>query len=131
MGVAIQTFSDLFLIASPLLLSGADYLNVFPVEQLQAVVLFFLNVHKNGLMVAQLFYSAWLLPLGYLVFKSGFLPKVLGIVLMIHCATWLMTFLQYFLLPDFTAITYISYPLGFIAEFGLSLWLLLKGIADE
>ncbi|MCB8976099.1 MAG: DUF4386 domain-containing protein [Ardenticatenaceae bacterium] len=130
-GVAIQTFSDLFLIASPLLLSGADYLNVFPVEQLQAVVLFFLNVHKNGLMVAQLFYSAWLLPLGYLVFKSGFLPKVLGIVLMIHCATWLMTFLQYFLLPDFTAITYISYPLGFIAEFGLSLWLLLKGIADE
>ena len=130
-GVAIQTFSDLFLIASPLLLSGADYLNVFPVEQLQAVVLFFLNVHKNGLMVAQLFYSAWLLPLGYLVFKSGFLPKVLGIVLMIHCATWLMTFLRFFLLPDFTAITYISYPLGFIAEFGLSLWLLMKGVKDD
>ncbi len=130
-GVAIQSFSDLFLIGSQLLLSGADYLNVFQVEQLQALALLFLNLHKNGFMIAQLFYGAWLFPLGYLVFKSGFLPKILGIVLMIHCVTWLLTFLQYFLLPDLSAITYVSYPLGFIAEFGLGLWLLIKGVASR
>lgn len=130
-GVAIQSFSDLFLIGSQLLLSGADYLNVFQVNQLQALALLFLDLHKNGFMIAQLFYGAWLFPLGYLVFKSGFLPKILGIVLMIHCATWLLTFLQYFLLPDLSAITYVSYPLGFIAEFGLSLWLLIKGVASR
>ena len=126
-GVAIQSFSDLFLFASQLLLNGADYLNVFQANQLSALAMLSLYLYKNGFMIAQIFYGAWLLPLGYLVFKSGFLPKILGIVLMVHCITWLLTTLQFFLFPGFTAITYISYPLGFIAEFGLTLWLLIKG----
>lgn len=130
-GVAIQCFSDLFLLASQLLLNGADYLKVFQADQLQALAMLSLYLHKNGFMIAQIFYGAWLFPLGYLVFKSGFLPKILGIVLMIHCAFWLMTFLQFFLFPDFNAITYVSYPLGFIAEFGLTLWLLIKGVKDQ
>ena len=82
-------------------------------------------------MIAQIFYGAWLFPLGYLVYKSGFLPKVLGIVLMAHCVTWSLTTLQFFLFPDFNVITYISYPLGFIAEFGLTLWLLIMGAKDQ
>ena len=77
-GVAIQCFSDLFLIASQLLLSGADYLKVFPIDQLQTIAMLFLNLNKNGFMIAQLFYGAWLFPLGYVVFKSGMLPKILG-----------------------------------------------------
>ena len=129
-GVALQSFSDLFLIASDLLLRDAGYGQLFPADQLQAFVLLFLDLHRHGLMMAQLFYGAWLFPLGYLVFKSGFLPKLLGIVLMIHCATWLLTFLQFFLFPGLSAITYVSYPLGFIAEFGLGLWLLIKGVAN-
>ena len=130
-GVAIQCFSDLFLIASQLLLNGAEYLKVFQADQLQALAMTFLYLYKNGFMIAQIFYGAWLFPLGYLVFKSGFLPKILGIVLMVHCVTWLMTSLQFFLFPGFNAITYISYPLGFIAEFGLTLWLLIKGVNVE
>jgi hypothetical protein len=130
-GVAIQCTSDLFLPASQLLLSGADYAMVFKSDQLQALAMSFLYLYKNGFMIAQIFYGAWLLPLGYLVFKSGFLPRVLGLVLMIHCATWLMTFLQFFLFPGFKAITYVSYPLGFVAEFGLTLWLLNKGVQDQ
>ena len=126
-GVAIQCFSDLFLFASQLLLNGADYLKVFQADQLQALAMLFPHLYKNGFMIAQIFYGAWLFPLGYLVFKSGFLPKILGIVLMVHCVTWLMTSLQFFLFPGFNAITYVSYPLGFIAEFGLTLWLLIMG----
>jgi hypothetical protein len=130
-GVAIQCFSDLFLIASQLLLSGADYLKAFPVDQLQAMAMLFLNLNKNGFTIAQLFYGAWLFPLGYVVFKSGMLPKILGVVLMVHCVVWLMNFLQFFLFPGFGAITYVSYPLGFIAEFGLSLWLLIMGAKEQ
>jgi hypothetical protein len=130
-GVAIQCFSDLFLIASQLLLNGADYLKVFQADQLQALAMLFLYLYKNGFMIAQIFYGAWLFPLGYLVFKSDFLPKFLGIALMVHCATWLMTSLQFFLFPGFNAITYVSYPLGFIAEFGLTLWLLIMGAKDQ
>jgi len=130
-GVAIQCFSDLFLFASQLLLSGADYLQVFQADQLQALAMLFLYLYKNGFMIAQIFYGAWLFPLGYLVFKSGFLPKILGIVLMVHCVGWLMTFLQFFLFPGLDVITYLTYPLGFIAELSLTLWLLIKGVDVE
>jgi hypothetical protein len=130
-GVAIQCFSDLNLYASLLLLSGADYLKVFQADQLQALAMLFLYLYKNGFMIAQIFYGAWLFPLGYLVFKSGFLPRILGILLMIHCAGWLMYSLQFFLFPGFDAITYVSWPLGFIAEFGLALWLLIMGVKDQ
>ena len=130
-GVVIQCASDLFLPATQLLLSGTGYVKVFQVDQLQAVAMSFLYLYKTGFMIAQIFYAAWLFPLGYLVFKSGFLPKALGIVLMIHCATWLTTSIQFFLFPGINAITYISYPLGFVAEFGLTLWLLVRGVKDQ
>lgn len=130
-GVALQAASDLFLPASQLLLSGADYTKAFQADQLQAFAMSFLYLYKNGFMIAQIFYGAWLFPLGYLVFKSGFLPKILGVVLMVHCFTWLSTVFQSFLFPGFVAINYVSWPLGFIAEFGLTLWLLIKGVKEQ
>jgi hypothetical protein len=130
-GVGIQAASDLFLPASQLLLSEANYLKAFLPEQLQALAMICLYQYKYGFMIAQVFYGAWLFPLGYTVFKSGFLPRLLGLLLMVHCCTWLMTALQFFLFPGFTAITYVSWPLGFIAEFGLSLWLLIKGAKEQ
>jgi len=130
-GVAIQAASDLFLPVSQMLLGSADYTKAFQADQLPALAMSFLYLYKNGFMIAQIFYGAWLFPLGYLVFKSGFLPRILGIVLMIHCCTWLMNSLQFFLFPGFTAITYVSWPLGFIAEFGLTLWLLIMGAKDQ
>jgi len=129
-GVAIQCSSDVLLFASPLLMNGSGYLKVFQVDQLQALAMFFLNLREKGFLISQLFYGAWLFPLGYLVFKSGFLPKILGIVLMVHCFTWLSTFFQSLLFPGFVAITYVSWPLGFIAEVGLTLWLLIMGAKD-
>jgi len=130
-GVAIQCMSALNLFAALLLMKGPDYLNVFQVDQLQSLAMFFLNLREKGFTAAQLFYGAWLFPLGYLVYKSGFLPKFLGIVLMVHCFTWLSTVFQSFLFPGFVAITYVSWPLGFIAEFGLTLWLLIKGAKEQ
>ncbi len=136
-GVAVSCFSDLFLIASQLLLGGPDYLKVFRADQLQALSMTSLYLYKYGFSgIAQLFFGAWLLPLGYLVFKSGFLPKILGVILMVHCVVWLMSTLQFFLFPSFigttfAGITYISYPLGFISEFGLTLWLLIMGAKGQ
>jgi hypothetical protein len=130
-GVAVYSINLLNQFAAVLLLSGADYMKVFQADQLQALAMFFLNLHKNGYWISQIFFGAWLFPLGYLVFKSGFLPRILGIVMMIHCVGWLMTFLQFFLFPGFEVITYLTYPLGFISEFGLTLWLLIKGVKDQ
>lgn len=130
-GVAVYAINLLNQFAALLLLSGADYLKVFQADQLQALAMFFLTLQKNGYWIAQIFFAAWLLPLGYLVFKSGFLPRILGIVMMIHFVGWLMTFFQFFLFPDFTAITYVTYPLGLISELGLTLWLLIMGAKDR
>jgi len=130
-GVAVYSINLLNQFAAVLLLSGADYLKVFQADQLQALAMFFLKLHKNGYWIAQIFFGAWLFPLGYLVYKSGFLPKILGIVMMIHFVGWTMTSLQFFLFPGFTAITYVIYPLGFISEFGLTLWLLIKGVKEQ
>jgi hypothetical protein len=131
-GVAVRFAIDLDYVAALLLSSGADYLKVFQADQLQALSMAFLHLQKNGYWASQIFFGVWLFPLGYLVFRSGFLPKFLGVILMIHCFTWTTTSLLYFLYtPGYTAITYISFPLGFIAEFGLTLWLLIKGAKEQ
>ena len=131
-GVAVWCVSDLFLITSQLLLSGADFLKVFQADQLQALAMLFLYIYKNGFSgIAQIFFSAWLFPLGYLVFKSGFLPKILGIILMVECFGWLLFPIQFFLFPGNVVITYLSSAVGFIGEFSLTLWLLIMGAKEQ
>jgi hypothetical protein len=129
-GDAVWCLSSLNLFAALLSANGVDYLQVFAADQLQALTMLFLNLLDTGNWIAQLFYGAWLLPLGYLVFKSRILPRALGILLMIHCGVWLLTFAQKLLLPGADAITSVSYPLGFIAEFALTLWLLVMGARE-
>jgi Domain of unknown function (DUF4386) len=130
-GVVIESINMLNLFAALLFLSGADYLKVFQVNQLQSFAMSFLNLYQSGFMIAQVFYGAWLFPLGYLVFKSNFLPRSLGILLMVDCVGILIWFFQFFLLPNYPAISYPSYAIGFIAELSLGLWLLIKGIDDQ
>ena len=130
-GVGVQCSSYLGLLGGLLVFSNADYLKVFTADQLQALALFFANLYKNGFIIAQLFYGAWLLPLGYLVFKSGFLPRILGILLIIDFFGVLIWFTQFFLLPGYDVITYPGLVVSFIAEVSLSLWLLIKGVKDQ
>jgi hypothetical protein len=127
-GVAVQCFSMLPLLGAQLLFSGAASLKVFPAEQLQALVMFLINLFKNGFMIAQLFYGTWLLPLGYLVFKSGFLPRILGILLIIDFFGVLIWFFQFFLLPAYPLVSYPGLVASAIAEFSLTLWLLIMGV---
>jgi len=130
-GFAIYCFSTLNLFASLLLLSGADYLKVFQPDQLQALAVLFVNLRKNGAISAQIPYGIWLFPLGYLVFKSGFLPKILGILLIVDCFGLLISVFQYFLLPGYEVISYPCMAVSFIAEIGLTLWLLIMGVKEQ
>jgi hypothetical protein len=130
-GVAIKCASLLGELAALLLLNNPDYLGAFEANQLQALATLFLNVFKNGFMIAQIFFAVWLLPLGYLVFKSGFLPKVLGILLILDFFAILIWFFQFFLFPDYEVISYPGLAISFIAEASLCLWLLVKGVNAE
>jgi hypothetical protein len=129
-GFAIWCFSMLNLFASLLLLSGVDYLKVFQPDQLQAQAILFINLFKNGYIIAQIPYGIWLYPLGYLVFKSGFLPKILGVLLIVDCFGLLVYVFQRFLLPGYEVISYPCMVVSLIAELSLTLWLLIMGVKD-
>jgi len=126
-GVSVQCVSLLCLFAPALIGGSADLQSAFRPDQIAALNLLFLNLHKSGFVIAQIFFGTWLLPLGFLVHKSGFLPKWLGILLMADSAGVLVWFLQFFLLPGIDIITYPGLVVGFIAEFSLSLRLNIKG----
>ncbi len=129
-GVAVQSINTLNLFAPSLILNGAGYLDAFPDGQLHTLAMLFIELHDSGFMIAQLFFAAWLFPLGYLVFKSGYLPRILGIVLMVECFAWLLYPFQFFLFPS-TFIANLSAVVGFIGEFSLSLWLLIMGVKKQ
>ena len=118
----------LFHFAALLLLNGADYLTVFEADQLHALVMFFLNFFTTGVFISMIFHGLWLLPLGYLVYKSGYFPRILGVFLMIACFGFLIESFAFFLLPpSYEVITYPGIVFEIIGEFGFCGWLLLKG----
>jgi hypothetical protein len=130
-GVAVECINTLNLFAALQFFSGANYLNVFQTGQLQAMAMSFLNSYTNGFMIAQIFFGTWLLPLGYLVYKSRFLPKFLGILLILDFFFWTSYFFQFFLFPDYGILVYPGSAFGFIAEISISLWLLIMGVKDQ
>jgi hypothetical protein len=129
-GVAVECINALNLFAAIQLLSGANYLNVFQTGQLQAMAMSYLNLYTSGFIIAQIFFSAWLLPLGYLVYKSRFLPKFLGLLLILDFFGNMGWFLQGFLLPDYKILAYPGNAISFIAEISLTAWLLIMAVKD-
>lgn len=114
------------------LISKADYLNVFSEGQIKAQVLLTLEYYNNGIEIASVFWGLWLLPFGYLVFKSGILPKVLGVFLMLGCFGDLINFSGGFLFADYRDLgiaSYVSLP-ATIGEIGICLWLLIAGAKE-
>lgn len=111
------------------LLGGNDYLSALPAEQLQTAVMLSLERYNNGLLVAMLFWGLWLLPLGYLIFKSRALPRVLGVLLMAGCVGYLIAVFGDVLSAswgDFLLAKYVTLPAS-LGEIGTCLWLIVMG----
>src|SRR5688500_6157030 len=68
-------------VAALTLIRGADFLSVFDRAELEALGMLFLRLHGAGLFIAQIFWGLWLIPFGLLVMRSGFIPRILGILL--------------------------------------------------
>jgi len=130
-GVAVECINALNLFAALQFLSGVNYLSVFQTGQLQAMAMSSLNLYTSGFIIAQIFFSAWLLPLGYLVYKSGFLPRPLGLLLILDFFGNLSWFLVFFLLPDYGILAYPGNAISFIAEISLTVWLLIMAVKEQ
>ena len=127
-GVAIQGASMLSLVSALLQGDAVSHMQAFSAAQLEGLAYLSINVYKTGFVTAQLFFGTWLFPLGYLVYKSGFLPRFLGVLLLLDGVAVLIWFLQALLLPDYPAIRSPGLVVSFVAELGLALWLLVKGV---
>lgn len=110
-----------------LLLSGAGYLTVFAPEQLQALVLLFLNAHEAVVLIWGVAFGLHLLVSGYLVYKSGYLPKIVGGLLIIASLCYFTQSFGNMLFPQSKAL-FASIGLLSIVEIALPLWLLVKGV---
>jgi hypothetical protein len=127
-GVAIQVVSYIPLIFALLTTDASIFTQAFAAVQVEGLQYLALNLYKLSFVTAQLFFGTWLFPLGYLVYKSGFLPKFLGVLLILDGFAVVFWFFQALLLPDYPAISYPGLALSFVAEVGLGLWLLVRGV---
>ena len=124
----IAMLNELNHVAVLLVLSGSDFLTTFSLDQVQASVPLFLNLHEHGVFIAQIFWGLWLFPMGYLIFKSNFLPLALGILMIIGGFGYLVDSFVYFIFPNFD-VTFSEFT--FLGELLLPLWLMFKGVNHE
>jgi hypothetical protein len=114
-------------IAALVLVSGADFLSVFEKPHLDALAYLFLRLHSQGITVASIFWGLWLFPFGMLVIRSGFIPRVLGFLLMIAGGAYLASSFATLVLPQYAPLVgQVALPLE-AAELPIVFWLLIWG----
>jgi len=125
-GCAIQAFACLFELAPLVVLGREQYLGVFKVDQLQSLAFLSLKLYSHAYGISLVFFGFYNLVIGYLVFKSTFLPRTLGVLMAVSCLVGLT-----FLCPPFAAM-YFRYLLVMdVGEALLVLWLLVMGVDAE
>ncbi len=128
-GVSVSFLARLNQMAAILLVDGKGYLSVFEPAQLEALAMLFIDLLRYGEMTAALFWALWLLPLGLLIIKSGFMPKILGILLICACVTYAADFLNFFFFPQFMkAVDAPFSAIQMTAEISFLLWLIVVGV---
>ncbi len=128
-GVPITMLSELNQFAALVLSSGADYLTVFTADQLYAQVALYSGLREHGTFIVQIFWGLWLFPMGYLVYRSGYIPRIFGILLIIAGFGYVIDFATFILFPNFDTIVTKIMAMG--EPFLMPLWLLIKGVNVE
>jgi hypothetical protein len=109
------------------LFHGADFLSVFEKPQRDALGMLFLRLYSHGIFMAEIFWGLWLFPFGLLVFRSGFLPRWIGVWLMINCFGYvILSAIALFALAYYQAAFKYSQPV-LLGELAIMLWLLIRG----
>jgi hypothetical protein len=123
-GCAVGAFSCIFDLMPFVLLQGASYLSVFTVDQLQALSLAFLKLRGEANNIGLVFFGLHCLGVGYLIFRSTFMPRIIGVLMLIAGTCW-MTFLAPAVAQSLAPFNMMPGALG---EVSLSLWLMVKGV---
>ena len=125
--IPIAFLNEINAIAALILVRGADYLSVFDKPQRDALARLFLSLRGGGFDIAGIFWGLWLFPLGLLSYRSGIIPRILGVLLMIGCFAYLINSLTALVMPQYEEIVsrWVS-PLQGV-ELLYMFWLLIMG----
>jgi len=123
----VNTLNDA---AALMLVRGGEYLSVFDEAQLDALALMFLRLHAHGVVANEVFWGLWLFPFGWLVIRSGFLPKFLGVLLFVNGLAYLAVSLVGLLWPQHDAVVADWLFPAMMGEVVVMLWLLVRGTRD-
>ena len=125
---AAITFVNVVNNIAALTLFRGDLLAALDKPQLEALGMLFLGLHRQGLVVNESFWGLWLLPLGLLVMRSGFLPRILGVMLVVNGFAYLTISFTGLLLPQYERMVFNSTFPAQLGELWILLWLLIKGV---
>ena len=114
-------------IAALIILSGADFLSVFEKPELESMAYVFLRLHSQGIQIIQIFWGLWLFPFGLLVYKSRFIPKILGVLLFIAGFAYVLSTFTFLVLPQYTAAISTLVTILEVGELPIIFWLLIVG----
>ncbi len=127
MAIPIAFLNELNAIAALVLVRGSDFLSVIEQSQRNALATFFLKLHGYGFDIAGIFWGLWLFPLGLLVYRSGFLPRILGLALMVNSFAFPINSFTSLILPRYEElVSRWTRPFHF-GEQLFMLWLLIMG----
>jgi len=130
--IGIEAAATMYLLEALFPLGNAGYLKAFPPEQLYAMASLSLKSHGYGFSVSLIFFGCFCVIVGYLIFKSGYLPKTIGVLMQIAGVCYLTNSFALVLSP---AVANRLFPAilvpAFIGEVSLCLWLLVKGVNVE
>jgi Domain of unknown function (DUF4386) len=125
--IPMSLLNELNSIAALLLVRGADFLSIVEKSQREALAMLFLRLHNHGIGIAAIFWGLWLFPLGLLVYRSRFFPRILGILLMGNCFAYVVNSFTPLVWPQFAdAVSRWVRPLTF-GEMVFMFWLLIVG----
>ncbi len=114
-------------IAALTLFRGADFLSVFDKPQRHALAMLFLRLHGQGIVINEIFWGLWLFPFGVLVMRSGFLPRILGVWLIVNCFAYVVLSFTGLLSPQYQDVAFRSAFPAQLGEVAIMLWLLIRG----
>jgi len=127
-GTAIESVDLLNHLAPLTLLGGGSYLSAIPVEQLQAQAYLSLKLYELGFAICLVFFGFFCLLLGYLIFRSGFLPRMIGVLLAFQGLCYLVNSFVDFLAPRMADLAFSVLAVSAVGEISLCLWLLVMGV---
>ncbi len=127
-GVPIAFLTNVFKVTALMILKG-DFMESFEPAQIHDWAEIFLNIGSYGTQMVQLYWGLWLIPFGQLVYKSGFIPRILGAFLILNGIAYVLLCLTFLLLPDYLNLVFkFAMPFLFLGEIPIIFWLLIKGV---